>query len=85
MNQSAPPAPSDMDACAPAEVARCVETGVAGAYLPCPPEPAPGVRAGSVMSRILSLSLEAAIPRDGGDARSVASVRMESASGSGTH
>ena len=36
-------------------------------------------------SRILSLSLEAGIPRDGGDARSVASVRMESASGSGTH
>ena len=36
-------------------------------------------------SCILSLSLEAGIPRDGGDARSVASVRMESASGSGTH
>ena len=36
-------------------------------------------------SRIRTLSLEAGILRDGGDARSVASVEMESAPGSGTH
>ena len=35
--------------------------------------------------RILTLSLEAGIPRDGGDARSAASVEMESASSSGTN